>query len=109
MKLIPLSNLANQSCSFSSDGAYWELHIYQAIDSVCIDIIRNGELIVCGMRCVEGSLVIPFSYLWDPGFGNLVFDAEPDWENFGSTCRLYYLDNSEARIWQSKTQNTWRI
>lgn len=104
MKIIPLSNLPNQSFSFTVDGAYWEVHIYQAIDHMCTDITRNGESLVFGMRCLEGALLLPFSYLWNPGFGNMVFTTEPDWEKFGTTCLLYYLNNDEARQWENLTQ-----
>lgn len=106
MQLIPISNLPNQSLSFSADGSYWELRLYQGAENMLVDITRNSELIISGFRCVEGSLLIPFDYLWDPMSGNLVFDSVPNWEEFGITCSLYYLGNSEAKEWQSRTQIT---
>ncbi|WVW37740.1 putative virion structural protein [Aeromonas phage Gekk3-15] len=104
MQVIPISNLPNQTLAFTADGAYWELKIYQSVDYMCVDISINSELLICGFRCTEGMLLLPFDYLWDPEFGNLVFDSVPDWEKFGTECFLYYLDNAEANEWQTATQ-----
>lgn len=101
MRIVPLTPVANQSLSFSVDGAYWQVHLYQTNKYMAVDIKRGGELLVSGLRVVGGTLVLPYDYLWSPNFGNMVFDADPDWEQFGSNCTLYYLSHEEAKQWQS--------
>lgn len=99
MMKIPLATVPNQSLSFTADSNFWELHLYQASDSMYMDIQIDGNLILSATRCVGGNLLIPYDYLWNPSYGNLVFDAEPDWEEFDITCNLIYLSNSEANAW----------
>ncbi|ATW57892.1 hypothetical protein CNR33_00046 [Pseudomonas phage tabernarius] len=92
---IPLTALANQEVSFNADNAYWELHVYQAVDQMYADIVRDGVTIVSGTRCLAGIGVMPYSYMHMPNFGNFVFDNVVDWNNFGTTCKMYYLDVTE--------------
>lgn len=92
---IPLSALPNQSISFNVDGAYWQLKLYQAVNSMCADISRDGNPIANGVRCYGGIPLMQYSYMSAPAFGNFVFDADADWTNFGTECNLYYLAMSE--------------
>ena len=64
-----------------------------------IDITRDGNAIVTGQRCLIAQPLMPYSYQWS-GFGNLVFDNDPDWNNFGTTCNLYYLSAQELSDFQ---------
>lgn len=95
MLLIPLSNLPNQTISFNADGAFWELHFYQAIDHMYADVALNGVTIIQGTRCLGGIGVLPYNHLHEPKYGNFVFDNIVDWNNFGSTCLLYYMTLAE--------------
>lgn len=95
MLQIPLSALPNQSISFNVDGAYWQLHVYQSKFSMCVDITRDGVSVAYGVRCYVGQPLMQYSYMYSPGFGNFVFDSDVDWENFGVSCNLFYLSNSE--------------
>lgn len=101
MNIVPLSPVANQKVSFSADGNYWQVRIFQAASYMAVDITRDGEMLVAGFRVVEGTLVIPYDYLWKFSSGNLLFRKEPDWEKFGADCPLYYLTNAEAILWES--------
>lgn len=103
MMQIPLAIIPNQTLSFVADSDLWELHIFQAVSLMYMDIKINGNLILSATRCVGGSLLIPYDYMWKPKYGNLVFDATPDWEQFGVTCNLLYLSNSEAKTWEGLT------
>lgn len=100
MMKVPLAIVPNQSLSFPADRNFWEIHVYQAVDTMYMDINIDGKQILSATRCVGGNLLIPYDYLWNPSYGNLVFDAEPDWEEFGITCNLIYLNNAEANVWK---------
>jgi len=95
MYQIPLAGVANQSISFNVDGAYWQLHVYQSISHMCIDIAQNGVAIASGVRCFVGIPLMQYPYMYLPNFGNFVFDSNPDWTNFGTSCNLYYLEQAE--------------
>lgn len=101
MQQVPLRAVANQTIAFNADGAYWQLHIYQAVDSMCADITLNGTMIMSGVRCLSGTGLMPYSYMYEPNYGNFVFDSDGDWTEFGANCNLYYLSNSEYSQFQS--------
>jgi hypothetical protein len=105
MQQISLSNIANQGRSFNIDGAYWQIHIYTSISYVCVDIVRNGINIINGARGFAGVPLIPFSYLQYP-YGNFIFDSDADWNNFNTTCNLYYLTASEFETYQDTVKET---
>lgn len=60
-----------------------------------MDISRNGELLISGVRCVGGVGLLPYEHLYLPNFGNFVFDSDADYTNFNNTCQLYYLPLEE--------------
>lgn len=101
MLSIPITPDPNQSLSFNADGAYWQLRIYQAIESMCVDIKRNGVDIENGLRVYVGMPVLPYPYEYTPIFGNFVFDGEVDWTLFGSETNLFYLNAAELSEYQS--------
>lgn len=98
---VPLSPLPNQTIAFNVDGAYWQIHVYQAISQVYADISRNGTILISGVRCFNGIGLLPYKHLYLPNFGNFIFDSDVDWTNFGSSCSLYYLTNTEYATFQS--------
>lgn len=95
MNKIPLSTLPNQQLAFNLDGAYWHLHIYQAVSRMYMDISRNGVKLIDGVRCFGGIGLMPYKHLHLPSFGNFIFDSDADYTNFGNTCQLYYLTLEE--------------
>ena len=101
MQLVPLTAGPNQALSFNQDGAFWQLRIYQAIDSICADVSRDGNVLINGVRCFVGQGILPYGYMYPPNFGNFVFDAVPDWNNFGGSCNLYYLNAAEFAAFQA--------
>ncbi|WGN90786.1 hypothetical protein [Burkholderia phage vB_BglM_WTB] len=92
---IPLDTVPNQTVSFNVDGAFWSVRIFQAITHMCADITRSSTPIITGVRCFGGFPLMPYEYMRAPNFGNLIFDAEPDWELFDGRCNLLYLDAGE--------------
>lgn len=95
MYRVPLSTLPNQRVAFNVDGAYWQLKVYQAVDTMFADIRRNGVMIIQGVRCQPGQGLMPYRYMSAPNFGNFVFDGIVDWTEFGISCSLLYLDALE--------------
>jgi len=95
MDLIPLAAVPNQSVAFNVDGAYWQIRIFQAVDKMHADITRNGKSLITGVGCFGGIGLMPYTYLFGPTFGNFVFNADADWNLFGSSCLLYYLSKTE--------------
>lgn len=101
---IPLSALPSPDLTVTLDGAYWRLSFFLSINFVCVDIERNGQKIVTGDRCYMGQPLMPHKYMHAPEFGNFIFDNEVDWENFGGTCNLYYLNAEEFAEYNSLVQ-----
>jgi hypothetical protein len=95
MYAVPLIAIPNQSIDFNVDDAYWQLHVYQSINFVCADIMLNGNSVITGVRCFGGSPLMPYPYMYEPDYGNFIFDSDADWTNFGQSCNLYYLESSE--------------
>jgi hypothetical protein len=96
MFLIPLTATPNQSLELNLDGAYWELHIFQAVNSLCANVTLNGTPLINGVRCYVGQGLMPYAYMHEPNYGNFVFDASPDWTQFGGNgCNLWYMTTSE--------------
>jgi hypothetical protein len=92
---VPLTSIPNQSIAFNVDGAYWQVHVYQSISFMCADITRNGQPVITGVRCFGGIALMPYEYMYEPTFGNFIFDSDADWTNFGLTCNLYYVEQAE--------------
>lgn len=95
MDLIPLTSVPNQSVAFNVDGAYWQIHIFQASEAMHADITRNGTTLISGTGCFGGIGLLPYDYLYEPTFGNFIFDSDADWTQFGTSCKLYYLTKTE--------------
>jgi hypothetical protein len=94
---IPLAAIPNQAISFNVDGAFWSIHVYQAIDHMYADVSRNGEVLITGTRCLVGEPLMPYQFMHLPNYGNFLFDADPDWTTFGESCNLLYLTLPEYK------------
>lgn len=95
MYQIPLTNVPNQTISFTVDGAFWSIRLFQAINHMCADVTRASSPIITATRCFGGFPIMPYPYMHAPNFGNFIFDSEPDWELFDGRCNLYYLTADE--------------
>lgn len=106
MQKIPLLAVPRQSLSFTVDGAYWQLSVYQSISNMCVDWSRNGTVLIQGVRCFIGQPLLPYSNLMTSVYGNFIFDADVDWNNFeNSLCNLYYLTRTEWDAFQKSLQD----
>jgi hypothetical protein len=101
MYQVPLTSVPNQDIAFNIDGAYWQVHIFQSINFMCADIMLNGSPVIYGVRCFGGVALMPYEYMYQPLYGNFVFDSDADWTNFGTSCNLYYLENAEFAQYQT--------
>jgi len=105
MQKIPLLAVPRQNLSFTVDGAYWQMSVYQSISHMCCDFTRNGVVLIQGIRCLVGTPLLPYPYMSAPSFGNFLFDSDVDWNHFAdNTCNLYYLNQSEWADYQQRTQ-----
>jgi hypothetical protein len=95
MLVIPLIQTPNQLLSFNADGAIWSIQVYQTISFMCADISLNNVPLINGVRCFGGIPLMPYTYMYQPDYGNFVFDTDADWNNFGASCNLFYLDSAE--------------
>jgi hypothetical protein len=95
MLAIPLAQVPNQQISFNADGVLWTVKVYQAINHMCADISKNEVPVASGVRCFGGVALLQYPYMYAPSLGNFIFDSDADWTNFGATCQLYYLEQSE--------------
>lgn len=98
---VPLATLANQSISFNVDGAYWQIRLFQCVSMMHADISRDGVKLIDSVRCFSGIPVLPYRHLHLPNFGNFVFDSDPDWTEFGTSCRLFYLTTEELAAYNA--------
>jgi len=100
MNPIPLAATPNQSLTFNVDGAFWQLHVYQAINQMYMDITRNNVPVISGIRCLGGVGLMPYKYMYAPTYGNFIFDSDADFNLFGSACNLYYLNAAEYQSYK---------
>ncbi len=75
MYQIPLIQVPNQSIEFNIDSAFWSVRVFQAIDHMCADVLRGGVPVIQGVRCFSGVPLMPYEYMYEPNFGNLIFDG----------------------------------
>ncbi|QOV06239.1 hypothetical protein CPT_Maja_019 [Burkholderia phage Maja] len=101
---IPLIQVPNQAISFNVDSAYWTVRIFQAIDHMCADVSRGGVPIIRGIRCFSGIPLMPYEYMYEPSFGNFIFDADVDWELFDGRVNLFYLTNAEWKAYKALSE-----
>lgn len=101
MYQVPLTNLPNQNIAFNIDGAYWQIHVYQSDKYMCADIKIDGAAVASGVRCFGGIPLLQYAYMYLPNLGNFVFDSDADYTNFGTSCNLFYLSQSELKEFNS--------
>lgn len=96
MRVVPLANAANQAFTCTLDQVRWGLAIKEARGVMCVDVSRDGAVLLTGCRLLAGEAVIPYRYLQTGNFIMLtVHDELPDWRNFGLSQILVYLSAAE--------------
>ena len=99
---IELNNTyANQEFSISFDEIENSIQVQLRTVNKCVfmSVFVNNEQIGEAFICLPDTLVIPYPYLQEKAGGNFVFRTEngnyPNFENFGSTCNLYFITADE--------------
>jgi hypothetical protein len=96
--LVPLDQLPNQSLQMILGGNRFDFTLKKTVEVMVIDISRNEELIVQGMRCLPETPLMPYLYQEDFS-GNFYFtthdDNFPDYFEFGVTQYLWFFSNDE--------------
>ncbi len=95
MRDIPIFPVPNQELSVVLADARWTLRLRVALNTMIVDIHRDGEVVVLGQRIVPGEWMIPYQYLVQGvNFGLTTLEGElPWWEHFGDTQRLVALES----------------
>ena len=59
----------------------------------------NGEQVGQAFNCCANQYIIPYQYMVEQLGGNFVFitdnDNYPNWENYNTTCKLYFVTQDE--------------
>jgi len=96
MILVPIAAVPNQTFSISLNNMRYDIAIYVARNIMAIDIERDNETLVLGLRLVPNSLVIPYKYLEEGNFIILTDDEEyPYYTQFGISQQLLYASSAE--------------
>ncbi|MEG0207031.1 phage baseplate plug family protein [Citrobacter sp.] len=95
MQQIPINAVPSQDLSIQLDGEYWRIKLSLSMEFVCASISRDGTPLISGLRCFVNQPLLPYPYMHEPRFGNFLFDSDVDWNNFGGSCSLYYLNYAE--------------
>ena len=109
MMQIPITNIPNQSLSFSADGNQYDIRIHATSDNgepgseiMAFDITINNIVIITGIRAVAGFPIIPSIYLQNGNFVVLTNNDDlPDWNQFGISQQLMYASEAELSAIQS--------
>lgn len=95
MQQIQLERLPNQAFTLVLGNVTYRLRIFDLGNGTTgADVNMDTVDVVLGTRCLHGDFLIPYPSL-EMNNGNFMFYddlAGPIyWENFGLTCRLYYV------------------
>lgn len=100
--LISLEAIPNQEFSVTLGGHSYDLRIFSTVDSMAYDLSIDDEIVIQGFKFVNEVLMLPYEY--QQLNGNLLLvvpeDELPDYENFGSTQFLIYLDADETEAYR---------
>ena len=92
---------ANQEFDIILEEIENSIHILlQTVDNLLMmSIFANSQQIGIPFICYPNQLIVPYSYMVDILGGNFIFetpeDIYPNYENFGKTCRLYFVTKDE--------------
>lgn len=103
---IELSNeWANQEFDVIIDNLKRSIHVLlQTVNnSLLMSISVDNEQLGQAFVCLPNRFIIPYPYMTEILGGNFIFETEgdnyPNYENFGTTCNLYFttLDELNAQ------------
>lgn len=69
-------------------------------DSLLMSVYVNDEQLGQAFKCFPNQYIIPYKYMVGRLGGNFIFESVggeyPSFENFGDTCRLYFITLDEV-------------
>lgn len=99
---IELDNTnANQEFDVSIDEIDNSVHIVlRTVNAALLMTVSvNSEVLGEPFLCLPNQEIIPYQYMVDTLGGNFLFTTEddnyPNYENFGDTCRLFFVTSDE--------------
>lgn len=99
MQEIALEKQPNQAFTLILNSRTYRIRIADATEGLMVaDITLDTLPLVQAVRCLHGDFIIPFDSMTDNNGNFFWFDdqgREPHWENFGVTCRLYYIPQGD--------------
>lgn len=96
MRVIPLTAIPNQSFTATINGERWKLSLKSVVGGMCVDIEKDGKLMLAGSRITTGEPLIPYEYLQTGNFLLLtVSDDLADFSAFGVSQFLVYFSSEE--------------
>ena len=104
MQIVPLSAKASQTARVTLSGQPCTLAVYQKASGLYMDVYSNDALVVGGVACLCGPLVVQNTYFgfvgdftWiDTGAQPLADASDPSYDGIGSRWFLAYLLPSET-------------
>lgn len=100
--LISLEAIPNQEFTVTLGDYSYDIRIFSTNGSMAYDLSIDDEIIIQGFKFVNEILMLPYEY--QELDGNLLLvvpdDELPDYENFGSTQFLIYLDADETESYR---------
>lgn len=93
---ITLAAIPNQAVSMRLEDNLYKLTLRETRGVMSVDISRDDETIVRGLRAVAGTALLPYRYLETGNFVILTEDGEyPDYTKFGISQELVYVTVAE--------------
>lgn len=95
------NNNANQEFDVIIDEIQNNIHVLlQTVNNALLmSVSVNSEMLGEPFLCLPNQEVIPYQYMIDTLGGNFLFSTEddnyPNYENFGNTCRLFFVTADE--------------
>ncbi|MBS6552952.1 MAG: hypothetical protein KH321_03300 [Clostridium sp.] len=92
---------ANQEFDIVIDEIENSIHILlQTVNDILLmSLFVNSEQIGQPFMCFPNQPVVPYPYMQKLLGGNFIFETQddnyPSYENFGSTCKLYFVTLDE--------------
>lgn len=95
---ISLKQLPNQEFSIALENSRYVIRVVETNTMMAITIIKDDVTLIENARLLPNDFILR-SNLVDPDSGNFMMlvqdDSLPDWNNFGVTQFLQYIDSDE--------------
>lgn len=93
---IPIIAVPNQTFSVELENSIYQLTIRFAINFMIVDMVRDSEVVMSGIRIMPNFRMIPYRFLEQGNFFLLTANGlYPDYTQFGITQFLVYATQAE--------------